>query len=191
MDNRRTPSCAGWMTIRSIYVFWLRRPPYLRWLGAAALIAFAVFVDVRQPATEQRPFAAADLAAGDPLSADSVTWRDVPAGLLPLPVLAAATAARAINRGDPVVPSALSYGPAVPDGWWSIEMRIPESAEAGSAARIVVSDPALAIDGVVLSIFDGGAFEASASGMVAIPPEHADAIARAMPNGTVTVLISP
>jgi hypothetical protein len=90
-----------------------------------------------------------------------------------------------------VLPSALRYQPLIPDDWWSRELRLPEGTGPGSAARIVVSDPAMATDALVVSISEGGAFDAFALGMVAVPPGHADEIARAAANGAVTVLVSP
>ena len=146
--------------------------------------------DIRGPATESRPFVAADVSAGDPLTIDHIIWRDVPAGLLPMPALTGAVALRPMSRGDPALAPALTYEPLIPDGWWSLEMRLPSGAVPGAAARVAVRDPALAADGVVVSIIGAGAFDAFASSIVAVPPQYADAIARTVPNGDVTAHVS-
>ena len=69
-------------------------------------------------------------------------------------------------------------------------MRLPSGAVPGAAARVAVRDPALAADGVVVSIIGAGAFDAFASSIVAVPPQYADAIARTVPNGDVTAHVS-
>ena len=151
---------------------------------------FAVLVDLRGPSTERRPFAAADIETGTRLSPQQVVWRDVPRGLLPQSVPAGAFTVRPVGRGEPLLPGALGERPPSPDGWWSVELRVPAGAEVGAQARIVVRDPPLATDGVVVSLAAGGAFDSFRTGMVAVPPQHADAIARASTGGQVTVLVS-
>ena len=172
-------------------MFWLTRPPFVRWAAGALLVVAAIIADVRSGGTELRPFAAADLAAGSEAQSASIEWRKVPAGLLLSPVLDGMTIQRKVLRGEPLTPSALTDRAGPPPGWWSIELRIPEAAEAGSRARIVVADPPLASEAYIVSISPGGAFDDSATGLVAVPSENVDAIARAAALGSVVVLVAP
>lgn len=173
------------------HVFWLRRPPYARWAGMALLVALALFIDLRGRGTAARPFAAVDIAAGAPIGAEQVEWRNVPGDLLPFTDFEGSVAAHHIERGDPLTPSALAQHSPPPDGWWTIELPLPESATVGRRARVVAADPPLATDAVVVSVAGGGAFDASTSGLVAVPREYADAVARATVRSEVTVLLSP
>ncbi len=80
----RAPSRRPWGQVRCP-VYWLPRPPYLRWAAAALLVLGALAWDLRSPAVELRPFASRPVRAGEALDASAVAWREVPAGLLALP----------------------------------------------------------------------------------------------------------
>ena len=120
-----------------------------------------------------------------------IEWRDVPRGLLPVPVLDGKVTARSLARGDPITPSALADHRPPPEDWWSVELPLPEDTTAGTAARVVVDDPPLATDAVVVSVAGGGAFGGSTTGLVAVPAQYADALARAAARGNAIVLLAP
>lgn len=157
----------------------------------ALLVAVALFIDLRDGGTEKRPFAAADLEAGTTITGAQVEWRDVPRGLLPLVDVDGNVAAHVIEQGDPLVPSALAEHRPPPQGWWSVELPLPDGATAGKPARVVAVDPPLATEAIVVSISDGGAFDSSTTGLVAVPPDFADALARAASRGNAVVLLAP
>jgi hypothetical protein len=150
-----------------------------------------VLVDLRGEGTQLHPFAASDIVAGAVLADDTVEWRKVPRGLMPVPGLDGKVASHALQRGDPITPSALADHRSPPVDWWSVELPLPEGTTAGLRARVVVDDPPLAIDAVIVSVADGGAFDRSTNGLVAVPAEVADAIARAATRGNALVLIAP
>ncbi len=171
-------------------VHWFRRPPYLRWVVGALIVAVAFAAELRGDATVRHPFVATDLAPGDPVE-PALEWKDVPAGMLPLPAVSGATAGRTIAAGEPLLPSHLGSGPVVPAGWWSVGLPLPAAAAPGTPVRVIVDDPPMGIDGVVTGTPTADAFGFEASGLVAVPGESADAIARAAGRGGVTVLIAP
>lgn len=45
-------------------MYWLRRPPYLRWFGAALILLIGLLMDLRGPELETYPFAAEPIPAG-------------------------------------------------------------------------------------------------------------------------------
>ena len=157
----------------------------------AALVAFAVLVDLKGSETELAPFAGDDVPAGALLTDSVVDWREVPRGLLPPASLEGKVTAHAIGRGEPITQTALTDHQPPPDGWWSVELPLPDNASPGRAARVVVSDPPMATDGLVVSIARSGAFDRGTSGLVSIPADAADAVARAAARGNVVVLLAP
>ena len=100
-------------------------------------------------------------------------------------------AAHPLAKGDPITSSVVRDHRTPPDGWWSVELPLPEGTTAGTAARVVVDEPPLATEALVVSIIDGGAFERSTKGLVAVPAEFADALARASSRGNAIVLVAP
>ena len=140
---------------------------------------------------EAHPFAATDLSAGTGIGPRDVDWHEIRPGLLPKPALEGAFATRDIRRGEPIVPSALTVTRPIPEGWWAIEMRLPSGTGAGSRARVVIDNPRFATSAVIVSVADGGAFDASVSGLVAVPAEHADEVARAAARGDAVLLVEP
>ena len=111
----------------------------------AALVAFAVLVDLRGSETELAPFAGDDVPAGALLTDSVVDWREVPRGLLPPASLEGKVTAHAIGRGEPITQTALTDHQPPPDGWWSVELPLPDNASPGRAARVVVSDPPMTV----------------------------------------------
>lgn len=172
-------------------MFWLARPPYLRWVAIGAMIAVAVAVDLGDRRLERAPFAARDIARGDAVRETSIRWRDVPVGLMSTDVPNDAVAVRDIAEGEPITAGAVTGHRPPPDGWWTLELEVPDAATGGRRARVVVSDPLLAADAIVVSVSSGGRFGSGATGLVAVPPDVADQIARAATQGRVAVLLAP
>ncbi len=172
-------------------MFWFRRPPYLRWVAAGGLVVVAFLMDLRDAAGEPYPFAARDVTAGESLDAGAVEWRQIPAGLLRQPDLTAAVAARDLAEGEPILPAVLRSVREVPDGWWAVPLAIPEQAAPGSALRLVVLDPPLVVDGVVVRAGAPGTFGVPEAGLVAVPGEDAVVVAGAAVRGELTVLVEP
>jgi hypothetical protein len=173
-------------------VYWLPRPPYLRWAGAALLLAAALAWDLRAPRTELRPFAARSLQAGETVAAPDVAWREVPAGLLPAADLQGATAAVALAPGDPLVDAVLRRGPAVPEGWWQIPIAVGSHAAAGDEVLLVLLDPPATIGGLVVAPQQGDSFSLDfRPALVAVPGESAALVAAAAAAGTLVAALAP
>ncbi len=154
------------------------------------MIAVAFVLEVRSAPTVRHPFAAQAIAAGEPVE-PRLEWRDVPAGLLPMPDVAAAVAGAPVAAGEPLLPSHLGPGFSVPAGWWSVPLALPESAGPGTGVRVIVDDPPFVTDGDVTGAAVADDFGFESAGLVAVPAEAAEAIARAAGRGGVTVLIAP
>lgn len=172
-------------------MLWLHRPPYLRWFAAALLIVGAAAFDLSERATVAHPFAAGPIERGTLLEEGSIEWRESPIGLLETPLLDGAVAGRRIEPGDPILPSSLGSAALVPPNWWSVPMVLPDGVIAGSAVRVITINPQLIVDGVVVSVADGGAFDVDRTGLVAVPEAAAGAVAAAAISGTATMLVSP
>jgi hypothetical protein len=181
-------------------VYWFRRPPYLRWGAGALLIALALVGEFRAAPTVSYPFAAGPVPAGRAITDEIVEWRSVPAGLLPVAELDDRVTARAVGAGDPLVPSLLvGRQAAVPDGWWALPIGLPGRALPGDGVQLVL----VPVDPVALPItVPGMVVEAATSsddpfslvgpiGLVAVPGDHAAAVAQAAGEGRVVVALAP
>lgn len=171
-------------------MFWLTRPPYLRWAAAVALVVAALLWDLRGRSGEPYPFAAADIDAGVPIGEDDVDWQSVPRGLLAMPDLSAPIAARAIPAGEPIVPSAVDAEAGIPDGWWAVPVALPAAATPGAAVRLIAPG-GLETDGVVVEVGSSELLSFSDVGLVAVAPERAAEVATSAMDGTLIVLIEP
>jgi hypothetical protein len=173
-------------------VYWLPRPPYLRWAAAALLILGAFAWDLRSPAVELRPFASRPVRAGEVLDASAVAWRPVPAGLLAAPDLAGATAAVDLAAGDPLVAAVLRQGAVVPDGWWEVAVEVGAHAAAGDEVMLVVVDPPATIPGLVVIPQQGDAYSLDyRPAVVAVPADSAALAAAAAAAGSLVVAVAP
>lgn len=173
-------------------MYWLPRPPYLRWAGAALLLLAALAWDLRGPAVEMRPFASRSLAAGEALDAAAVEWREVPAGLLPAPNLSGATAAVDLAAGDPLLDAVLGRGIAVPAGWWKVPVAVGTYAAAGDSVMLVLTDPPATVQGLVISPQQGDAYSLDyRPAVVAVPGESAALVAAAAAAGSVVAALAP
>lgn len=173
-------------------MLWLARPPYLRWLGAALLVAVALYTELRPSRSEPHPFTRQAVAAGSELGVEDVESRLVPAGLLP-PVSLPAVAARDIPPGLPLLPTDLGSEASPPQGWWALEVEVPPGTRSGDSVQLVVAEgPGELIPGTVVRITRADdPFEGTSRALVAVPPEGAALAARAVAESRVVVLVSP
>ena len=167
-------------------MFWLSRPPYLRWALAGLVILVGLVVELRPPRTIAHPFAAETIGVGEAVDESRVVWRDVPVGLL-VPVVLPSTATRRIEPGEPVpsMDSGADDRGAIPEGWWGIELDVPAGAAAGMAVKLV--SHAATADGLVIEIRDGDFGERT--GLVAVAGDSAEFVALASLDATVAVLL--
>ena len=173
-------------------MYWLPRPPYLRWAGAVLLILGALAWDLRAPAEDLRPFASREVAAGETLEAAAIAWRRVPAGLLPAAEPAGARVVVHLAAGDPLVPAVLSREPAVPEGWWELSLPVGTHVAAGAAVRLLIADPPATVPGVVIRRQEGDAYSLGyRPAVVAVPAEAAVAVAAAAREGTLVAAVAP
>lgn len=168
-------------------MFWLSRPPYLRWFLAVSVLAAAVVLEVRPDRTVPHPFTIEPIGVGELIDESVVMWRDVPAGLLH-PVSLPSTASRPFESGEPVLagadPSSGSET-GIPEGWWALEVDIPLGARAGMSVKVVT--PIGSAQGVVVDVRDGDFGERS--GLIAVPEPSADMVAMAVADSTVAILV--
>jgi hypothetical protein len=173
-------------------VYWLPRPPYLRWAGAALLLFGALAWDLRAPAVEMRPFAARALRAGQAVDASAVEWREAPAGLLAAPDLDGATAAVDLAAGDPLVEAVLSRAVVVPPGWWKVPVAVGTYAADGDSVMLVVTNPPATVQGLVVSPQQGDAYSLDyRPAVVAVPGDSAALVAAAAAAGSLVAAVAP
>ena len=172
-------------------MFWLTRPPYIRWVVAASIVVAALLWDLRGSAQIQYPFAATAIAAGTPITDSQVVWRSIPVGAMEMPDLSDPVASRDVAAGEPIIPSAVSGESIVPDGWWSVPVPLPGSALPGTRIRLVGIETEFETDGIVVSVAGEDLLSFSESGLVAVPPAFAAVVAIASRDGTLIVLVEP
>ncbi|HVR32899.1 MAG TPA: hypothetical protein VMS74_09345 [Acidimicrobiia bacterium] len=166
-------------------MFWLSRPPYVRWALAAAVVLTGVFVEFRPPTTVPHPFAEFQIAIGEVVDDTSVMWRDVPVGLL-APVRLPLVSDRRIGVGEPVLGgNGAEDVSSIPDGWWAIEVDIPDGTRSGSTVRLVTATGVA--DGVVVDVREGDFGERTA--LVAVPEAAISMVAAAVLDATMAVLV--
>jgi hypothetical protein len=167
-------------------VYWLRRPPYLRWITAALLLAAGLVIGFQQAPTEQYPFAAETIPAGAPLE-PAIDWRRVPSGLLPVWTGAVGGIAKTqIAAGDPLLPSTIATF-FVPPDWWSVAIPLPTIASPGTPIRLVLDDAGAVVEGVLLEAGIEDGFETI--GMVAFAPSDATRVAASSTSNSLVVMI--
>ncbi len=167
-------------------VYWLRPPPYLRWLVAALLIVLGLGIEARDGNTESYPFAANAIAAGTEIAA-FVEWRTVPAGLLPRweePLTGVAS--HDVPAGHPLLPG-LSTDLAIPAGWWSIPVPLPVAAAPGTRLRLLNGVTGELVDGILTAGGADDGFETVA--MVAFSPDDALRAAQTVTSDAFVVMI--
>jgi hypothetical protein len=172
-------------------VFWLTRPPYLRWAAAVAVVVVAFLWDLRGSSDILYPFASSPIAAGAPIAEADVVWRRVPEGTMALPDLSDPVAARDVPAGEPIVPSAVSGSTTIPKGWWSVPVPLPATAVPGTRIHLVDAASGFETDGIVVAAGSDDLMSFDESGMAAVPPDAATLIAIAAREGTVVILLEP
>ena len=170
-------------------MFWFGRPSYLRAIAAAALIVAAAAIEFWPDQDRLYPFAAASIDAGDPLV---IEWKPARAGLFSVPALGGNVAARALEAGEPI--SAGDVGPPVrvPEGWWALPIEAPTRLDPGAETRLVLAGQPSAVTGIVVGYEEPDRFSASGPvALIAVPGEHAPAVAAAVSARQVVVLVDP
>ena len=165
-------------------MYWLRRPPYLRWITAGLVLIVGLFIEMRPVATETYPFVSAPLVVGHAVDS-SVEWREVPAGLLPAwdgSITGVAVANVAV--GTPLLPE-LVAAVSVPDGWWAVALNLPHYVAPDTPIRVSLNG-AIVEGRVVGEVADNG-FELVAP--VAFPAEEAAHIAAEAATSALVVMI--
>ncbi|MEA2000773.1 MAG: hypothetical protein U9N84_02640 [Actinomycetota bacterium] len=153
-----------------------------------------LYLDMRPMPVESYPFAIEPIAAGSSIG-DSLSWRDVPRGLLPSwegPV--AGLAGSQIAIGDPVLPSAITEH-AVPADWWAVPVPLPMATAPGTPLRLLLNDvfatgtvaEGTIVDGIVVAAGIDTGFETI--GMVAFAPVDAPRVANAAAHDALIVMI--
>lgn len=165
-------------------MFWLTRPPYLRWAAACVIVVGSLWVELRPTDTVRHPFAVAVIDVGDVIDHSVVEWRDVPVGLL-APVHLPATSDRSVAAGEPILSSSATTDVGIPAGWWALELSLPIGARPGSPVRIVAATGVS--DGLVIEVRDGDFGEST--GLVAVPESAAEGVATAAADHGLTVLL--
>ena len=167
-------------------MFWLSRPPYVRWILAAVIVAMGLVMELAPDPNTRHPFVVADLAVGETIDDTVVTWRDVPTGLFE-PVLLPTVASRALHAGDPVLvgDGSPASDSGIPEGWWGVEVDLPGGARSGMPVKLVTG--AAAVDGIVVEVTDGDFGERK--GLVAVPAKAAESVAAAALDTSVMVLL--
>jgi len=169
-------------------MFWLSRPPYWRWLAAAAVVLGAAVVDLAGPPSEKYPFTAASVGTGQSVV---IEWKDVPRGVLPAYGEISGVAGQPLAAGTPLVDGLLESVAAVPKDWWAVSVELPTAAVAGRDVMITTRAPDLEVVGIVVTPSNAGGFGSVAPGLVALPPDQAPAIANALAEHRATILVRP
>jgi hypothetical protein len=164
-------------------MYWLRRPPYLRWLAAGLVVCVGLYLDTRSAPSVAYPFAAAPISIGE--SVTEIEWREVPPDLLPAwDTGVSGVAASSIPAGTPLVPSLLTET-AIPAGWWSISLPVSRPVAPGTPIRVAFENEIA--EGLVVGAVSDNGYEVTAP--VAFPPAQADLVARIAPNSALVVMI--
>lgn len=167
-------------------MFWLRRPPHLRWIAAVLLLMAGLAIELREAPRERYPFAAETILPGASIES-SVVWRELPKGTLPLwDGEVTGVAAVEIAIGDPILPSALATF-LVPSDWWSVAIPLPTPAPPGSPIRLVLGDEGQVVEGILIEAGVESGFETIS--MVAFAPSDATRVAAASSNSALVVMI--
>lgn len=169
-------------------MLWLQPIPWARWAVAIVIAAIALWVELGPEATEPHPFALVDIARGETLTSANTELRPVPAGLIEPPG-SGTVAVRDITAGNPLVfGDTADPGQVVPMGWWVVATEVPPGATRGDPVRVVLLDGGGVVEGVVADTESDDPFQMG-QGAVAVPPDGADSVARAVAGGRLVVLV--
>jgi hypothetical protein len=172
-------------------VFWLARPSYWRWLAAVLLVGSSLYFELKPTAAVRHPTAATNLAAGIELTDANVAWTDLPVGVLPETTVDGILLID-LEAGQLIVPAMLGSAPAIPTGWWGLSVPVPEASLPGSEVRLVVDvrGTPRVVPGLLIRTFDETTIEGTTA-LVAIPEAEAGAVAAALADGALSVLVGP
>jgi len=170
-------------------VFWLARPSYWRWAAAILLVGGSLYFELRPTPSVRHPFAATALPAGVEMTDRNVSWREVPVGVLPETMVEGFLLVD-VEAGQPIVPAMLGTAPSIPSGWWGLSVPVPEASLPGSEVRLVVDVRGVprVVPGVLIRTFDETTIEGTTA-LVAIPESEAGAVAAALADGALSVLV--
>lgn len=167
-------------------MYWFRRPPYLRWLAAGFLLLLGIYFEMRPASVEPYPFAAEEIPTGSPIE-QSISWRDVPQGLLPQwEGSVAGIAGSDILVGDPLLPTVL-VEVVVPVDWWAVPLPLPTTTVPGTPLRLVLDGTDSVVEGIVVEA--GIEAGLQSVGMVAFAPDDALRVAKAASHDALIVIV--
>jgi hypothetical protein len=169
-------------------MLWLQNPQWGRWSIAVVLTVLAIWAEFGPDPSVQHPFATQEIAAGDEIGPHNTENRPIPRGLLnPIPATGFAT--RVFLAEEPITVGGIAEMPlGAPQGWWSIEVDLPTGVVKGDEVELILLDTGATVAGRVTSAPSDDPL-ADGRGSVAIPPEMAVAVASAVVNGRVAVLV--
>ena len=158
---------------------------------AILLVAASLYFELRPIPSIEYPFAAADLTAGSDIAEAEVVWRSIPVGVLPETVLEGFLLVD-VESGQPLVPSVLDVAPQIPPGWWGLTVPVPEGSIPGSEVRLVVDvrGAPRVVPGLLIRTFEESTIEGTTA-LVAIPEGEAGAVAAALADSALSVLVGP
>lgn len=170
-------------------MLWLQRPPWARWIGAGLLVAIAVWVELGPDPSIAHPFATTEIAPGEAIDASNTEMRQVPIGIFE-PVELGERVTGVVGFGEPILRSHVSTArTAVPPGWWVVSIGLPVGSRVGDQVHVVILDTGAAVPGIVVTEGFSDPFD-SAFGAVAVGPDRAAEVARAVADGKAAVLLS-
>ena len=173
-------------------MYWLQRPPYLRWAAAVLVILGALTWDLRGTPTAMHPFAARPIEAGARLEADDVEWREIPAHVLTPPALQGVVTAIAVAEGEPITAALLAEPTDVPEDWVALPVDVGVHAVRGARVVLIIVDPPASVPGIVVEAQSGDPYSLDFSpAVVAVPGDRAVDVAVAAASGRVVAAVTP
>lgn len=174
-------------------MFWLARPPYLRWAAAALLVGTTLWVELAPAPGVPLTFLTGDVAAGTPLDPGMVETRFVPDPGFET-VAPEGSAAIDLRAGDPLLGSHVSEI-GIPTDWVVIAAPVPRHATPGAMATgVILADSAASatseFPALVVATPPEDSFDAS-SGTLALPAEWLAPVASAISAGRLVVATDP
>lgn len=173
-------------------MYWLQRPPYLRWAAAALLLLGAAAWELRPRSTELHPYLIEPVESGDVIGEEAIEWREIPAGILPAPDLSSPVAAAPLPAGTPLLDPLLARPTLVPEGWWTVPVSVGEHARPGDVVLLIVVDPPSSVTGTVIEAQSGDPYSLDyRPAAVAVPADAAPLVAAAAREGLLVAAVRP
>jgi hypothetical protein len=168
----------------------MSRPPYLRRIAAVLAVLVAVAIEFRPTTTDRLAIATTDLVVGSTVTEADVEWVEVSKGAIE-PAVLPATVSRTVPAGAPISAADVDSGSVeVPADWLQIELEVPAATQHGATVVAVLSPAPFdrPATGVVTRAPEATGFD-GLTALVAFDPADAVAVAQAVAEGTVTVLL--